>query len=56
MSRKPVICLYCEQPATFRPTSSHVYARDYGPLWECRECKAWVGCHKGTKQPLGRQD
>ena len=26
---------------------------DYGAVWECRPCEAWVGCHpQGT--PLGR--
>lgn len=51
----PPVCPYCGKPAVFTPTSSEVYhGRDYGPLWICRPCLAWVGCHKGTRQPLGR--
>lgn len=23
------------------------------PFWYCEACRAWVGCHKGTKRPLG---
>lgn len=30
--------------------------RDYGPMWTCVPCKAWVGCHANSKRhvPLGR--
>jgi zinc-finger-containing domain len=28
--------------------------RDYGPVWACLDCDAWVGCHSGTHKPLGR--
>jgi hypothetical protein len=27
--------------------------RSYGPIWLCRPCQAWVGCHAGTDEPLG---
>ena len=47
-------CPYCGAPATYEPDSSCVYQRNYGPIWRCVPCKAWVGCHKGTKKPLGR--
>lgn len=47
-------CPYCTQPATYRGNSRHLYSRNYGPVWECVPCKAWVGCHKGTRTPLGR--
>jgi hypothetical protein len=35
--------------------SAIVYeGRSYGPIWYCKECQAWVGCHRGTNKPLGR--
>lgn len=47
------VCPYCHANSVFSATSSHLYSRDYGAVWECRPCKAWVGCHPdGT--PLGR--
>ena len=48
-------CDYCEAEAIFQPSSAHLYSgRDFGPVWECSPCKAWVGCHKGGRAPLGR--
>jgi len=47
------ICAYCGNPAKFSATSAHLYSRDYGPVWECAACRAWVGCHPDGK-PLGR--
>lgn len=36
-------------------TSQQFYGKDYGTnLFVCEPCDAWVGCHKGTKRPLGR--
>jgi hypothetical protein len=36
-------------------SSKEVYGgRDYGPIYLCRPCRAYVGCHKGTTKPLGR--
>lgn len=50
-----VTCPYCSKPAVFKPSSAHVYhGRDYGPIYECAPCEAWVGCHDGTDAPLGR--
>ena len=46
-------CDYCHKEAIFSPCSSHIYSRDYGPVWECKSCQAWVGCHPNNK-PLGR--
>ena len=47
-------CPYCQQPAQLRDYSAHLYhGRDYGPVWECVPCQAWVGCHKGSVLPLG---
>lgn len=28
--------------------------RDFGWVWGCRQCEAWVGVHKGTSKALGR--
>jgi hypothetical protein len=50
-----VTCPYCGKPARFFQSSERFYnGRDYGPLWACVPCGAWVGCHKGTVTPLGR--
>lgn len=48
------ICCYCNNPTKFYKDSSVVYGRDFGPIYACLECKAWVGCHPGTYKPLGR--
>jgi hypothetical protein len=51
---KEVVCPYCQARAGFLLDSSPVYSgRDYGPLWICGPCGAYVGCHKGTTTPLG---
>ena len=50
-------CPYCEKSARL------VFGRDIYPnrpdlsmlpFWLCAPCGAWVGCHPGTKKPLGR--
>ena len=60
--RKPpadpvVSCPYCRGPAHL--VGGHViYPRrpDLATkaFWYCPPCKAWVGCHPGTHNPLGR--
>lgn len=48
-------CPYCQQPAKLLLSSAPLYqGRDYGPAWACAPCGAWVGCHPGTTNPLGR--
>lgn len=48
-------CPYCGKPAVFQQTSAHLYhGTDWGPVYECIDCKAWVGCHKGTNEAYGR--
>ncbi len=47
------ICPYCKGKTTHESSSS-VYGRDYGMIYVCHPCKAWVGVHKGTDKPLGR--
>lgn len=50
-----VICNYCGDSAQFLATSEQVYdGRNFGPVWACLKCEAWVGVHPGTKKPLGR--
>ena len=48
-------CDYCGHPAELK-WSTDVYgpAHDYGWVWYCHSCQAWVGCHKHTTEPLGR--
>ncbi|MCY1166934.1 zinc-finger-containing domain protein [compost metagenome] len=48
-------CRYCLKAAAllrFRD-QGYPYQADYGPVWTCTPCKAWVGCHKGTENALG---
>ncbi len=49
-------CDYCGEPAEllYGAERNYPYQRDYGPVWACVPCKAWVGCHPGTTNPLGR--
>lgn len=48
------ICPYCGQISKFFQSSKGIYFKDYGPVYACMPCSAWVGCHKGTETPLGR--
>lgn len=48
-------CPYCGDRARLFPSSDHIYnGVDYGPVWQCQLCFAYVGCHAGTNKPLGR--
>lgn len=48
------VCPYCSMLAKFLASSESVYhGRDFGPLWICIPCEAWVGCHTGSSEPLG---
>ncbi|WP_428383552.1 zinc-finger-containing protein [Nevskia ramosa] len=54
---RTVDCEYCQQPAVLMTNSGDLYhGHDYGPVWHCKPCKAWVGVHKDSKDfaPLGR--
>lgn len=54
LAGESVACPYCSQPAQFLESSASLYrGRDFGPVWICRPCAAWVGCHPGTNKPLG---
>ncbi len=49
------VCPYCGAEAALHRSSAKFYrGRDYGPVWACVPCQAWVGCHPGTSTPLGR--
>lgn len=52
--RRRVRCPYCGGKAEYHPDSKAFYhGRDYGPLWACSPCGAWVGVHRRTNEPLG---
>lgn len=50
-----VICPYCEKEAVYLSSSVSLYAngKDYGPVFCCRPCRAWVGVDTSTLTPLG---
>lgn len=41
------ICWYCGNP-TKLVSSTSVYAKDYGLIYLCEPCEAWVGMHENT--------
>lgn len=48
-------CPYCKKASTLYEDSGVVYhGRNFGPVYACLPCEAWVGCHKGTTNPMGR--
>lgn len=49
-----VICPYCGQRA-WLTDSRFLYQgkHNFGPVYLCRPCDAYVGCHKDTDKPLG---
>lgn len=51
--QKRVLCDYCGKLARL-VDSTVVYSKSYGMIYYCSDCKAWVGVHKGTDEPLGR--
>lgn len=50
---KGKVCPYCKE-STELANSSEIYGREFGPIWICRKCNAYVGCHPGTTEALGR--
>lgn len=52
-----VKCPYCDKDArrvlgvAIYPHRPDLHAK---PFWQCKPCAAWVGCHPGTDNPLGR--
>jgi hypothetical protein len=49
-----LLCPYCGKQAQLVDSSIVYGGHSYGPIWDCRPCDAYVGCHRGTKKPLGR--
>lgn len=47
-----ITCHYCAQEA-YLTSSTEVYQNDYGNIYLCRPCNAYVGVHKATNKPLG---
>jgi hypothetical protein len=47
------VCPYCGKNTAY-VDSSIVYRRSFGKIYYCRDCRAWVGVHKGTDRALGR--
>ena len=50
----PPKCPYCDSDSVLADSAEVYGGKSYGPIYLCRPCKAWVGCHKGTSNPLGR--
>jgi hypothetical protein len=59
------VCPYCDQKAKLLRAGEPGYpyearhpdeVRDYGPMWTCAPCQAWVGVHANSRRhvPLGR--
>jgi hypothetical protein len=51
-----VLCPYCENPAVLTGSKEVYGGRDFGMIWLCRPCQAWVGVHRNSPRaaPLGR--
>lgn len=52
------ICPYCKGKTEITLASEiygkPMFGKNYGNIWICRPCDAYVGCHKGTNVALGR--
>lgn len=48
------ICPYCKKPTELVDSSVIYKGHSFGNIYLCRECDAYVGCHKGSSQSLGR--
>ena len=48
-------CRYCKNDIHlyYIGDAEYPYQKDYGPVWKCVPCDAYVGCHNGTERPLG---
>lgn len=57
MVKSHPICPHCNQPTklvggdVIYPHRKDLAAKKF---WHCAPCKAWVGCHPGSSNPLGR--
>lgn len=52
--KAPTKCRYCGGDVVFT-SNAEIYGREYGngKCYLCRNCRAYVGVHNGTKTPLG---
>ena len=48
------VCPYCRSDTKYASSSAEVYnGKDFGPIFICRPCRAWVGSHKDRQEPMG---
>jgi hypothetical protein len=52
MNRFTDKCPYCTGIPQLK-SSFEVYGKDYGLIWLCPLCRAYVGCHRNSKSPKG---
>jgi hypothetical protein len=50
---KGKICPYCKNKSNL-VSSTEIYNKDFGYIYLCRPCDAYVGCHKNTTNAKGR--
>ena len=48
------ICPYCGRPTELIDSAEVYHGYSFGPIYICRQCDAYVGCHKGTTRAMGR--
>ncbi len=41
-------CIECCGETKLHKTSTFIYGKDYGPVWYCEPCRAFVGCHANS--------
>lgn len=49
-----MVCPYCKGYTELTDSSEVYSGQSFGPIWICRPCQAYVGCHKNTVEALGR--
>jgi len=54
MKTQSIKCDYCGGQAELTSSAEVYGGKYYGMIYLCRPCWAYVGCHPGTKNPLGR--
>ncbi len=54
MAERAPDCPYCTEPSVLIDSAEVYGGRSFGPIYLCRPCRAWVGCHPDTTTPLGR--